>query len=53
VDHWGGSALAGARVALSRDVQLRSDVVANYLPRVGVIDYGARIGASVLLRLGR
>lgn len=53
VDHWGGSAVIGARVALSRDLQLRSDVVANYLTGARVVDAGVRIGLSALLRLGR
>ncbi len=53
VDHWGGSALAGVRFALSKDLQVRSDVVANYLTGAQVIDVGARVGLSALLRLGR
>jgi len=53
VDHWGGSALGGARVALTRDVHLRGDVVAHYLPGPGVVDVGARLGVSTVVRLGR
>lgn len=53
VDHWGASAAAGARVALSRDVQVRADGVANYLRGAQVLDFGARIGISALLRLSR
>ncbi len=52
-DHWGGSALLGARLALTRDVQLRGDVIANYLTGVRVVDTGVRVGVSTLFRLGR
>jgi hypothetical protein len=53
VDHWGASALTGIRFALSRDLQVRSDLVANYLTGARVVDVGARLGISTLLRLGR
>lgn len=53
VDHWGGSAIAGVRVALTRDLQLRADVVAHALPTERVADVGTRIGISALARLGR
>jgi hypothetical protein len=52
VDYWGASAAAGARLALTRDIQLRADGVANYLRVPQVFDFGARIGISALLRLG-
>lgn len=52
-DHWGASVVAGGRLALTRDIQLRGDVVANHLPGERVIDVGARLGISTLLRLGR
>ncbi len=53
VDHWGGSAIAGARLALTRDLQLRGDLVAHALPTERVVDFGARVGLSTLIRLGR
>jgi hypothetical protein len=53
IDHWGVAAMGGVRVALTRDLQLRADAVANYLPREGVADTGVRIGLSALARLGR
>ena len=53
IDHWGGSAAAGARLALTRDVQVRADGVANYLRGQQVVDFGARIGISALVRLGQ
>ncbi|HYW49792.1 MAG TPA: hypothetical protein VE861_04250, partial [Gemmatimonadaceae bacterium] len=53
VDHWGVSGVAGARAALTRDVQLRADIVAHYLPTERAIDTGVRVGLSALLRLGR
>jgi hypothetical protein len=53
VDHWGASGIAGVRVALSRDLQLRADVVGNYLPGASAVDLGVRVGGSALVRLGR
>jgi hypothetical protein len=53
VDHWGGSLLGGARVALTRDVHLRGDAVAHYHAGPRVIDTGLRLGLSTVLRLGR
>jgi hypothetical protein len=53
VDHWGLSAASGARFAITRDLQLRTDAVLNYLPVARAADLGFRIGASTLLRLGR
>ena len=53
VDHWGGSVVGGARFALTRDLQLRADGVANYLLGPRVMDIGARLGFSSLLRLGK
>ena len=53
VDHWGVAGMGGVRVALTRDLQLRADAVANYLPHIGVTDTGVRVGVSVLARLGR
>ncbi len=53
IDHWGASGIVGARVALSRDLQLRADVVGNYLPRPSAVDWGVRVGGSALVRLGR
>ena len=53
VDHWGASAVGGARFALTRDLHVRADVSANYLPTERVVDVSARIGLSVLSRLGR
>lgn len=53
VDHWGASAVAGGRVALTRDLHLRADVAANYLPSESVVDLAARIGLSAVVRLGR
>jgi len=52
-DHWGGSAVLGVRLALTRDVHLRADGVANYLTGVRVVDTGVRVGASTLFRLGQ
>ncbi len=53
VDYWGASAVAGARLAVTRDVHLRADVVANYGREPRVFDYGIRVGASTVVRLGR
>ena len=53
IDHWGGSGVAGVRLALTRDVHLRGDAVALYLPKQRVTDFGARLGMSTLIRLGR
>lgn len=53
VDHWGASALAGARFALTRDLQVRADGVAHYLPAERSVDLAARLGLSAVLRLGR
>lgn len=53
VDQWGLSATGGLRVALTRDLQIRADGVAHYLPRQGVTDTGVRVGLSALARLGR
>lgn len=53
IDHWGASGVIGARAALTRDVQLRADVVANALPRPRVLDTGVRVGLSTVVRLGR
>lgn len=53
IDHWGGSAAAGARLALTRDVQFRADAVANYLSDERVVDLGLRLGVSAVFRLGR
>jgi hypothetical protein len=53
IDHWGPSGNLGARLALSRDVQVRSDAVANYLLGARAIDLGVRVGVSALVRLGR
>lgn len=53
IDHWGASVMAGARVAITRDIHLRADGVTNYLPGEGVADVGVRVGVSTLLRLGR
>ena len=53
IDHWGGSAAAGARLAVSRDIQFRADGVANYMRGEGVVDLGLRLGLSALFRLGR
>ena len=53
IDFWGVSAIAGARVALTRDTHLRGDVVANYVRKERVFDAGARIGLSTVFRLGR
>lgn len=52
-DHWGGSGILGGRVALTRDIQLRADIVGNYLIRPRVMDTGVRVGVSTLLRFGR
>jgi hypothetical protein len=52
VDYWGASGIAGARVALTRDLQLRGDVVADYGRDSKVFDYGLRLGASTVIRLG-
>lgn len=53
IDYWGVSGVAGGRMALTRDLQLRGDLVANFLPGERVVDVGARIGLSTLLRLGK
>ena len=53
IDHWGGSAIGGARVAVTRDVHLRGDVVACYVDTQRVFDFAARVGVSALVRLGR
>ncbi len=53
VDHWGASGIAGARVALTRDLQLRADGVAHYLPGEHSVDFATRLGLSAVLRLGR
>ena len=53
IDFWGVSAIAGARVAITRDTHLRGDVVANYVRKERVFDAGARIGLSTVVRLGR
>jgi hypothetical protein len=53
VDHWGASALAGARLAITRDLHLRGDVVTHYLAGPAVFDVGARLGVSTVVRLGR
>ncbi len=53
IDHWGASAAAGARFALTRDLQVRADGVANYLRGPRVMDFGARLGVSMLLRIGQ
>ena len=53
IDHWGVSSVAGARIALTRDLQLRGDLVANLVRGERVFDVGARIGVSTLLRLGK
>ena len=52
VDHWGASALGGARIALTRDLHLRADLVAHYLASPRVVDVGARLGVSTVVRLG-
>jgi hypothetical protein len=52
-DHWGLSAVVGARLALTRDLQLRADATGNYLPNVRATDLGLRLGVSTLLRLGK
>ena len=52
IDHWGASAIAGARLALTRDLHLRGDVVANLVDTQRVVDLGARIGLSTVFRLG-
>jgi hypothetical protein len=53
IDHWGASALAGARLAITRDLHLRGDVVTHYLAGPAVFDVGARLGVSTVVRLGR
>lgn len=53
VDYWGASAVAGARVALTRDLQLRGDLVAHYGESSRVFDYAFRLGVSTVVRLGR
>ncbi len=53
VDHWGLAAFGGARIAMTRDVHLRSDLVAHYLASPRVVDVGARLGVSTVVRLGR
>ena len=53
VDYWGVSGVAGARFAVTRDLQLRGDVVADYGKDSRVIDYAVRLGASTVVRLGR
>jgi hypothetical protein len=53
IDHWGGSAIAGARLAITRDIHLRGDVVAHYVDTERVVDVGARIGLSTVFRFGR
>ncbi len=53
VDYWGASALAGARIALTRDVHVRADVIADYGKDSRIVDYALRLGASTVLRLGR
>lgn len=52
IDAWGVSSVAGARMALTRDLHLRGDMVANFVPGERVFDVGARIGVSTVLRLG-
>ncbi len=53
VDYWGASGIAGVRVALTRDLQLRGDVIADYSKDARVFDYAVRLGASTVVRLGR
>ena len=53
VDHWGASAIGGVRLALSRDLQMRTDAVAQLLPHASAIDLGLRVGISGSARLGR
>lgn len=53
VDHWGASAFAGTRVALTRVLQLRGDLSAHAITGERVVDFGARLGLSTLFRLGR
>ncbi|MCC7053524.1 MAG: hypothetical protein IT355_09665 [Gemmatimonadaceae bacterium] len=53
IDYWGGSALAGLRLAMTRDVHLRADGVVHYLPSAKVVETAVRIGTSVVVRLGR
>jgi hypothetical protein len=53
IDHWGASALAGARLAITRDIHVRGDVVTHYLAGPAVFDVGARLGVSTVVRLGR
>jgi len=53
IDHWGVSSVAGMRLALTRDLQLRGDLVANYVQGERLFDVGARLGVSTLLRLGK
>lgn len=53
VDYWGVSGVAGARIALTHDLQLRGDVVADYGTNARVFDYALRLGASTVVRLGR
>ena len=52
VDYWGASAVAGARLALTRDLHLRADLVADYGKDARVFDYALRLGASTVVRLG-
>ena len=52
-DYWGVSALAGTRLALTRDLHLRADMTANHLISPGITDLAARVGLSALVRLGR
>ena len=53
IDHWGGSLLGGARMALTRDLHLRGDLVAHYQAAPRVVDAGARLGLSTVFRFGR
>lgn len=53
IDAWGLSGVAGARLALTRDLHLRGDVVTNFVRSEQVFDVGVRIGVSTVLRLGR
>jgi hypothetical protein len=53
IDYWGGSALAGGRLALTRDIHLRGDVVAQYLVAPRILEYAMQVGVSTVVRLGR
>lgn len=53
IDHWGASVISGARIAITRDIHLRGDVVAHFVDTQRVFDLGARVGLSAVFRLGQ